>query len=131
MDDSADSLAGIVDHFLRTHYGTLALGLYEREATPLANLALFWGALPQAFLYLYFAAGVAGFFLRKADVPLGPLVLGLILGPMLESNLRRALILSRGDWLGTLTRPITLFFLVATLASLAWPILQARFRRQP
>lgn len=81
-------------------------------------------------VWVMFAAGVAGFFLRKADVPLGPLVLGLILGPMLESNLRRALILSRGDWVGTLTRPITLFFLVATVLSLAWPLIQARRRRQ-
>ncbi len=82
-------------------------------------------------VWVMFAAGVAGFFLRKADVPLGPLVLGLILGPMLESNLRRALILSRGDWIGTLTRPITLFFLIATVLSLAWPLVQARRRRRP
>jgi len=74
-----------------------------------------------ADVWVMFAAGVAGFLLRKADVPLGPLVLGLILGPMMESNLRRALILSRGDWWGTLNRPIVLFFLVATILSLALP----------
>jgi putative tricarboxylic transport membrane protein len=84
-----------------------------------------------ADVWVMFAAGVAGFLLRRADVPLGPLVLGLILGPMMEANLRRALILSRGDWFGALTRPITLFFLVATLLSLAWPVVQARLRRRP
>lgn len=77
-------------------------------------------------VWAMFAAGVVGFLLRKADVPLGPLVLGLILGPMMEANLRRALILSRGDWIGTLTRPITLFFLLATLASLVLPLLRRR-----
>ncbi len=83
-----------------------------------------------ADVWAMFAAGVLGFLLRKADVPLGPLVLGLILGPMMEANLRRALILSRGDWVGTLTRPITLFFLVATLASLVLPLLR-RLRTVP
>lgn len=77
-------------------------------------------------LWAMFAAGVVGFVLRKADVPLGPLVLGLILGPMMEANLRRALILSRGDWIFTLTQPITLFFLVATVASVVLPLLRRR-----
>ncbi|MEZ5393765.1 MAG: hypothetical protein R2724_13120 [Bryobacterales bacterium] len=67
--------------------------------------------------------------MRRVDVPLGPLVLGLILGPMMEANLQRALILSRGDWFGALSRPITLFFLIATIVSLAWPLLQARRNR--
>jgi putative tricarboxylic transport membrane protein len=76
-------------------------------------------------VWIMFAAGVVGFFLRKADVPLGPLVLGLILGPMMESNLRRALILNRGDWFETLTSsPIIIFFLVATVLSLALPLLR-------
>jgi putative tricarboxylic transport membrane protein len=77
-------------------------------------------------VWAMFVAGLVGFLLRKADVPLGPLVLGLILGPMLEANLRRALILSRGDWISILTRPITFFFLVATLASLLLPLLRRR-----
>ncbi|MEZ5364870.1 MAG: tripartite tricarboxylate transporter permease [Bryobacterales bacterium] len=82
-----------------------------------------------ADVWVMFAAGLAGFLLRRVDVPLGPLVLGLILGPMMEANLRRALILSRGDWFGALSRPITLFFLIATIVSLAWPLLQARRNR--
>jgi putative tricarboxylic transport membrane protein len=77
-------------------------------------------------VWAMFFAGVLGFFFRKAEIPLGPLVLGLILGPMMESNLRRALILSRGDWLGTLGRPIVLFFLVATALSLILPLLKKR-----
>ncbi|MDZ7638827.1 MAG: tripartite tricarboxylate transporter permease [Bryobacterales bacterium] len=77
-----------------------------------------------ADVWVMAAAGVAGFLFRKADIPLGPLVLGIILGPMMESNLRRALILSRGDWSSILFRPIVAFFLIATIASLAWPFIQ-------
>jgi len=76
-------------------------------------------------VWVMFVAGIIGFALRKADVPLGPLVLGLILGPMMESNLRRALILNRGDWFGTLTSsPIVIFFLVAAFLSMVLPLLK-------
>tara|TARA_Y100000588_G_scaffold388079_2_gene487429 strand:+ start:760 stop:2232 length:1473 start_codon:yes stop_codon:yes gene_type:complete len=77
-------------------------------------------------VWAMFVAGIVGFLFRKANIPLGPLVLGLILGPMMESNLRRALILSRGDWTGTLTQPIVLFFLVATALSLLVPLIKRR-----
>ena len=77
-------------------------------------------------VWVMYVAGVAGFLFRKARIPLGPLVLGLILGPMMESNLRRALILSRGDWLALLARPILVAFLAAAILSLLWPVLRAR-----
>ena len=76
-------------------------------------------------VWAMFVAGIAGFLMRRANVPLGPLVLGLILGPIMEANLRRALILSRGDWAGTLLRPIVLFFLVATVLSLLAPLIKS------
>ncbi len=79
-------------------------------------------------VWVMFAAGILGFACRRAGIPLGPLVLGLILGPMMEANLRRALILSRGEWMEVLTRPIVASFLLATLASLLWPLLK-RFKR--
>lgn len=75
-------------------------------------------------VWVMFAAGILGLVCRKAEIPLGPLVLGLILGPMMEANLRRALILSRGDWSVVLAKPIVLFFLAATALSLLWPLWQ-------
>ncbi|MCF7761294.1 MAG: tripartite tricarboxylate transporter permease, partial [Cephaloticoccus sp.] len=76
-------------------------------------------------VWVMYTAGVAGFVLRKVDVPLGPLVLGLILGPMMESNLRRALILSRDDWFSAFTSSsISIFFIVAAIVSLALPLLK-------
>jgi putative tricarboxylic transport membrane protein len=76
-----------------------------------------------------FGAGLLGLVCRRARIPIGPLVLGLILGPMMEANLRRALILSRGDWGAVLSKPIALFFLVATALSLAWPLLRTLWRK--
>ena len=47
---------------------------------------------------------------------------GLILGPILEENVRRSLIVSRGDWFVFVDRPISLFLLVLSVAALAWPV---------
>lgn len=79
-----------------------------------------------ADVWVMFAAGILGFFCRKANIPMGPLILGLILGPMMESNLRRALILSRGDLFSVLSRPIVFFFLAMTAFSLFWPLWKSR-----
>ncbi|MFO6420043.1 tripartite tricarboxylate transporter permease [Hylemonella sp. W303a] len=51
--------------------------------------------------------GIVGYGFIKLGVEPAPLLLGFILGPMMEENLRRALLLSRGDWAVLLTRPIS------------------------
>jgi putative tricarboxylic transport membrane protein len=51
--------------------------------------------------------GIVGTLFFKVGVEPAPLLLGLILGPMMEENLRRALLLSRGDWSVLVTRPIS------------------------
>jgi putative tricarboxylic transport membrane protein len=56
--------------------------------------------------------GVIGYAFRKLDCEPAPLLLGLVLGPMLEENFRRAMVLSEGDWSVFLRRPISLGFLV-------------------
>lgn len=50
--------------------------------------------------------GIIGFILREMEYPMAPLVLGIILGDILDKNLRRALILSNGDVMPFFTRPI-------------------------
>jgi TctA family transporter len=62
--------------------------------------------------------GVIGYIFRKLDCEPAPLLLGLVLGPMLEENLRRALQISTGDWSVFITRPLSLVFLIAALALL-------------
>ncbi|WP_066308121.1 tripartite tricarboxylate transporter permease [Bacillus sp. FJAT-29814] len=77
-------------------------------------------------LLLLLACGVFGYFLSKNDYPIAPLVLGLILGPMVENNLRRALTISNGDYSVFFTRPLSLAFLLITLLWLIVPLILKR-----
>src|SRR5215217_7321275 len=65
--------------------------------------------------------GIIGYWLIKHDFEPAPLLLGMVLGPLMEENLRRALLISRGDWTVFLTRPLsaTLMALAALLLVLA------------
>ncbi|MET0633873.1 MAG: tripartite tricarboxylate transporter permease [Xanthobacteraceae bacterium] len=65
------------------------------------------------FVMAFFA--VFGYVALKLDCEPAPLVLGFVLGPMMEENLRRALLISRGDPMVFLTEPISLAFLVAAV----------------
>lgn len=81
-------------------------------------------------LWIMLAAGLVGYFLEKLNVPLAPIILGMILGPMAEQSVRRALLISRGDPTDLLTRPISTFLALATVAMLLWPLLKViRHRR--
>jgi TctA family transporter len=64
------------------------------------------------------AFGIIGYALRKLDCEPAPLLLGLVLGPMLEENFRRAMVLSEGDWSVFVRRPISLGFLTLSAALL-------------
>jgi putative tricarboxylic transport membrane protein len=58
-------------------------------------------------VYVMLAFGILGFLLRGFGYPMAPLVLGIVLGDLLEKNLRRALLLSDGDLTPFFTRPIS------------------------
>jgi TctA family transporter len=58
---------------------------------------------------------LVGYVFHKLGCEPAPLLLGYILGPMMEENLRRALLLSRGDWSTFMTRPLSAGLLVAAL----------------
>lgn len=62
--------------------------------------------------------GIVGYVLYKLNCEPAPLLLGLILGPMMEEYLRRALLLSRGDWSVLVTRPLSAGLLAAAAALL-------------
>ena len=69
--------------------------------------------------------GVLGYLMRKFGYEAAPLVLAFVLGPMLENNLRKSLILSRGDFTIFVERPISLACLVIAVAMLLTPLLPA------
>jgi putative tricarboxylic transport membrane protein len=83
-------------------------------------------------IYLTALFGMLGFVLMKLGFPLAPMLLGFVLGPMLEENLRRSMLMGRGDASLLLTRPISLGFLIATaliLVIMALPAINKRLRR--
>lgn len=69
--------------------------------------------------------GLVGYFLVKLGCEPAPLLLGFILGPLLEEHLRRAMIIARGDAMVFLERPISLGLLIAAALALAIAVLPA------
>jgi putative tricarboxylic transport membrane protein len=61
--------------------------------------------------------GILGFLLRRMDYPMPPLVLGIILGDLLDKNLRRGLTLSDGSLIPFLTRPLSAAFALLVVAT--------------
>ena len=72
---------------------------------------------------IMFIAGILGFFFRKFGYPLGPLVLGLLLGEMCETNLRRTLMLSKGNPIRLFTSPISIVLIIFILVAILWPVI--------
>ena len=64
-------------------------------------------------IYLTAIFGVIGYIFVKLECEPAPLLLGFVLGPMMEENFRRALLLSRGDYSVFLTRPLSCGLLIA------------------
>jgi len=80
-------------------------------------------------LYLVCAMGMLGYILMKLECPPAPLILGFVLGPLMEENLRRALLISRGDPTVFFTRPISLAFMIASaliLITMVMPSIRKR-----
>lgn len=67
--------------------------------------------------------GTFGFCASLARIPVYPMVIGVILGPLLESEMRRALVISGGDWSTFVTRPVSATILAVALAALLMPLL--------
>lgn len=74
--------------------------------------------------------GLLGYIFAKLDCEPAPLILGFVLGPMMEENLRRGMLLSRGDFTVFLTRPLSLAFLLAACIMLIVVAVPAMGRRR-
>jgi TctA family transporter len=80
-------------------------------------------------IYLAAAFGAAGYVFRKLECEPAPLVLGFVMGPLLETNFRRALVLSEGDFMTFLKEPISLTFLIIAagmVATASLPLIRKR-----
>jgi len=80
-------------------------------------------------VYMMVFFGFVGYFLYIIKIPPAPLAFGLILGPILEENLRRSLIISRGSWSIFIERPISLALIIITLLVVIVPIAMPYVRR--
>ena len=94
-----------------------AVGVYSVHATTFDLLLM--GVL-----------GIVGFVLRKAGIPMAPLILGFVLGDLMEQNLRRALSITNGELSILWGSPITIGLWVAAAAMLLLPPLYRRWQRR-
>lgn len=78
------------------------------------------GTLTSAWILLIF--GVMGYFLNRYGFSSAPIVLGMILGYMVESNFRRGMTMFEGDWSIFFTRPISLVFILLSVISIVLPV---------
>lgn len=76
-----------------------------------------------------FVFGILGYILTKLEIPMSPIVLAFILGPMAEKNFRRALMLSNGDYSVFFSRPLTVVLFAVAIFSLVLPMIQSRLAR--
>src|SRR5579862_957044 len=67
--------------------------------------------------------GLVGYWLVKHDFEPAPLLLGMVLGPLMEENLRRALLISRGDWSVFITRPLSAVLMAAAAGLLVLAVM--------
>ena len=74
--------------------------------------------------------GIAGFLMRKAALDPAPLVLAFVLGNILETNFRQALLVGRGTLALFYTRPIAVFLLAVCVALVAWQMGKLATRRR-
>jgi putative tricarboxylic transport membrane protein len=75
---------------------------------------------------ILFLFGLLGYCFRRFEFPRAPLIIGMILGPMAETSLRQALVISMGDYSTFLTRPISAVILAISAILLLLPLLRSR-----
>lgn len=110
-----------------TKFWPRVLNIPRNILMPLIILACFVGTYTlannifDAKIALMF--GILGYFMRKFNYPAPPMILGLILGPMAEDHLNRALLVSGNDWGILFQSPISAGFLIAAIISLSIPLI--------
>jgi putative tricarboxylic transport membrane protein len=78
---------------------------------------------------IMYVIGVLGFFMRRFDFPVAPVILGVILGPLMEAQFRRTLLVSDGDFGAFLERPFAVVVFLLAIAALVLPATVGAVRR--
>lgn len=81
-------------------------------------------------IYFMIIAGIVGYIMIKLDFSIPPVILGLVLGTVAESNLRRSLVLAKGDMSSFLDHPIAMVFICLSVISLFYPMILEFYRKK-
>ncbi|NYI04231.1 tripartite tricarboxylate transporter permease [Allostreptomyces psammosilenae] len=95
-----------------------------------ASLGAFAVNFQPVDLVILLALGLLGFLMRRFGLPVLPLILGVILGPMAEEQLRRTFQLSHGEVSGLWSEPVAVVLYAVAALVLLWPLVGARLRRR-
>ena len=82
-------------------------------------------------LLLMIGFGVLGYFLRKLSIPTVPVILGILLGGHMEVSLRRAMVLSDGNWTYLFSSSIAISLWVAAFVGFIAPLFLRQFLKKP
>lgn len=77
-------------------------------------------------IWILLVFGLVGFAMTSARVPTGPFIIGYILAPIAEVQLRSGLMIYDGSFLPLITRPVSLSFLIIAVLTILWPFLRRR-----
>jgi len=103
---------------------------YLMPAVAMISFVGIYGISGSTFdLLVMIAFGVLGWVLRKLDVPLVPVILGVLLGNQMEVNLRREMTISDGNWLALIDSPISIILWALAVIGFVAPIIVGRFFR--
>ena len=68
--------------------------------------------------------GFIGYWIKRFGYPIAPLAIGMVLGQLAETNLRRAMVISKGNIAIFFTKPISLVFIIVSALALLWPVIR-------
>ncbi|MEM6650236.1 MAG: tripartite tricarboxylate transporter permease [Pseudomonadota bacterium] len=104
-------------------YPALAVGILTLSIT--GSIAT--GGMAAAYVMLGFA--MLGVALKALDIPAAPVILGIVLGPIIEIYFRRGLLMADGDFIAVYSSPMSIGFLIVAALFLFMPILQNLFKK--
>ncbi|MBI2157057.1 MAG: tripartite tricarboxylate transporter permease [Candidatus Rokubacteria bacterium] len=122
------------------YLAALSFALLMKVPAPILNTFIvvfcFLGAFALrndlADVWLTMLFGVLGFFMRRWDLPIPPLVMGIILGPMAEQYFLTSMVSHANDLTVFVTRPVSAVVLALALLTVTWPFVRTfRARRRP
>lgn len=106
------------------------LSIPGRILYPLIVAVAFWGIYTINFsvidFYLLLIFGLSGYFMRRYEVPLAPMVLSAVLGSIMENSFRQSLMISNGSLAIFFRSSICIVCIILTIFSILWPLLSKR-----